>query len=116
MISTREQRQAGLAVLALGVLALPCAAAAQRKVLGDTKAGPDNLAPGVTASSELKPATARKLTLKFLSSHGGANPGASEIGVFSEPLADLDAAEVHATAADIIRQASGKPSNNKIAP
>jgi len=49
-----------------------------------------------------RPATASKLTLKFLSSHGGANPGASEIKVFSEPVADLDAAELRATAEAIL--------------
>jgi hypothetical protein len=49
-----------------------------------------------------KPQTARKLTLKFTSSHGEGNPGASEIRVYSEPLGDLDAAEMHATATAIV--------------
>ncbi|HNQ87252.1 MAG TPA: hypothetical protein PKM73_01310 [Verrucomicrobiota bacterium] len=34
------------------------------------------------------PATARTLTLRFTSSYGGMNPGASEIQVFSEPQPD----------------------------
>jgi hypothetical protein len=50
-----------------------------------------------------KPVRARKLMLKFLTSHGGANPGASEIKVFSEPVADLDAAEVRAAAKAVLR-------------
>ena len=34
------------------------------------------------------PVTAARLTLKFLSSHGGSNPGANEIMIFSEPLTE----------------------------
>ena len=49
-----------------------------------------------------KPVQARKLMLKFLASHGGANPGASEIKVFSQPVKDLDAAEVGATAEAVL--------------
>lgn len=69
-------------------------------MLAETSPPPPNVAreAKVRASSELKPATARKLTLKFLTSHGGANPGASEIKVFSQPVGDPDAAEVRATA------------------
>jgi hypothetical protein len=54
------------------------------------------------------PAMASKLTLKFLSSHGGANPGASEIKVFSEAAADPDAAELHATAEAVLAQMRGR--------
>jgi hypothetical protein len=53
-------------------------------------------------------ATARRLTLKFLSSHGGANPGASEIKVFAEPVADLDAAEVRAAAEAVLAELEAK--------
>jgi hypothetical protein len=57
-----------------------------------------------------KAATARRLVLKFLSSHGGANPGASEIKVFSEPVEDLDAAEVRAAAEGALASlAGGRP-------
>ena len=50
------------------------------------------------------PVTVRRLTLKLLTSHGGANPGASEIKVFSQPVKDLDAAEVRATAEAVLAE------------
>jgi len=51
-----------------------------------------------------RPATASKLTLKFVTFHGGANPGASEIRAFSEPVADIDDAEVRATAEAVLAE------------
>jgi len=36
--------------------------------------------------------------------HGGANPGASEIRAFSEPVADIDDAEVRATAEAVLAE------------
>ena len=56
-----------------------------------------------------KPLKARKLTLKFLASHGGANPGASEVKVFAEPVRDLDAAEVRATAEAVLAGMKVRP-------
>lgn len=40
-----------------------------------------------------KPVTLQRLTLNFTSSYGGANPGASEIQIFSEPPSDEMLAE-----------------------
>jgi hypothetical protein len=58
-----------------------------------------------------KPATARKLTLKFLSSHGGANPGASEVKVYSGLVPDLGALEVRAVAEAVLAQMQAKGSS-----
>ncbi|HEX43027.1 MAG TPA: discoidin domain-containing protein, partial [Phycisphaerales bacterium] len=41
-----------------------------------------------------RPATAEKLVLRFTSSYGGPNPGASEVQVFATALSDVDLAEV----------------------
>ena len=43
---------------------------------------------GPQVISFLKPVEVEKLTIKFVSSYGGLNPGASEIEIFSVPLKD----------------------------
>jgi len=43
-----------------------------------------------------RPATTRKLTIRFTSSYGGPNPGASEVQVFAAAASDADLAEIMA--------------------
>jgi len=43
----------------------------------------------------ISPAPARKVTIKFLNSYGGMNPGAAEIMVFGQPLSRKQVAQLH---------------------
>ena len=45
-------------------------------------------AHGPQPVSLLKPVSVRKLRIKFTSSYGGPNPGASEIEIYSEPMSE----------------------------
>jgi hypothetical protein len=59
--------------------------------------GPDPAAAGQLQSTHLpqriplaRPVSVRKLTLRFLSSYGGPNPGANEIHIFPRPISDAE--------------------------
>ncbi len=55
---------------------------------------------------KVQPATVRKIMIRFLSSYGGMNPGASEIEVYAESPSKEALAKVHSVAAAVVPEES----------